>query len=182
MKTLAVLGCTGSIGRNVLGVVRSFGDRFRVAGLAAGRNVALLAEQMRDFRPEVVAVASRREAEGLRSLLGSALDGVRLVWGESGLEEVAAWPGVDMVVTAVVGAVGLRPTLAAIDEGRAIGLANKETLVMGGALVMARAEAAGVPILPIDSEHSAIFQALEAGRRQDVARIILKPAGKTVSE
>ena len=176
MKTLSLLGSTGSIGMNVLAVVRQFPDRFRVAGLSAGRRIDLLAEQVREFRPEVVSIADPALADRLAALLPPDCR-PEILTGAEGNRRVATLPVTDMVVSAVVGAVGLLPVLAAIEAGKDVGLANKETLVMAGRLIMAAVRAHGVRLLPIDSEHSAIFQALEAGRRQDVARIILTASG-----
>ena len=135
-----------------------------------------LARQVREFQPELVSVADEAQVESLAALLPPACR-VRIVWGEDGLCEVAAFAGAQMTVNAVVGAAGLKPTLAAIQAGRELGLANKETLVMAGSLVMTAAARAGVRLLPIDSEHSAIFQALSAGRRQDLRRLLLTASG-----
>ncbi|GAB4344215.1 MAG: 1-deoxy-D-xylulose-5-phosphate reductoisomerase [Desulfobulbaceae bacterium] len=176
MKILSLLGSTGSIGRNVLAVVRSFPDRFRVAGLAAGTSIDELARQVEEFAPRVVSVADEELAGQLAEKLPPGSE-CRILWGMEGNREVATLPETAMTVTAVVGAVGLLPTLDAIRAGKDIGLANKETLVMAGALVMRAVRESGVRLLPIDSEHSAIFQALEAGRRQDVGRIILTASG-----
>lgn len=175
MKTISLLGSTGSIGRNVLAVVRQFPERFRVVGLSAGSNVDLLARQAREFAPECISIGSSALVDDLRRRLPEYRG--EILQGESGNCTVAALPRVGMVVSAMVGGVGLIPTLEAIRAGKDIGLANKETLVMAGRLVMQSAEENGVQLLPIDSEHSAIFQALEAGRRQDVARIILTASG-----
>lgn len=176
MKTLALLGSTGSIGQNVCAVARQFPERFRLCALAAGRNIELLAQQVREFAPDWVSVADEPLARRLAELLPSAYR-KRILWGEQGLCQIAALPEADMVVSAVVGAVGLQPTLAAIRAGKDIGLANKETLVMAGRLVMEEVRRAEVRLLPIDSEHSAIFQALAAGRRQDVSRLLLTASG-----
>ncbi len=176
MKRLSLLGSTGSIGVNVLEIVRQFPERFRMVGLAAGRNVALLAEQVRMFAPELISVLNESHAEKLSTLLPDDYRG-RIVYGEAGITRVASLESADMTISAVVGAAGLSPTLAAIDAGKDIGLANKETLVIAGRLVMDRVRQNGVRLLPIDSEHSAIFQALAAGRREDVARIILTASG-----
>jgi 1-deoxy-D-xylulose-5-phosphate reductoisomerase len=176
MKTISLLGCTGSIGRNVLAVIRQFPDQFRVAGLAAGTNLAELRQQVIEFNPQCISVAT----EELADTLGASLPGRfkdRIYWGLEGNRRVATANEADMTVSAIVGAVGLLPTLDAIAAGKDIGLANKETLVMAGALVMDAVRRNGVRLLPIDSEHSAIFQALEAGRRQDVSRIILTASG-----
>ena len=176
MKALSLLGSTGSIGRNVLAVVRQFPERFRVVGLSAGRRVDLLAEQVLEFKPERVSIADPSLADALAEKLPS-LYRSRIVCGVEGNCTVASLPSANMVVSAVVGAVGLLPTLAAIRAGKDIGLANKETLVMAGRLIMAAVQRHQVRLLPIDSEHSAIFQALEAGRKEDVARIILTASG-----
>lgn len=176
MKHLALLGSTGSIGRSVLDVVRQFPDHFAVTGLAAGRNVALLSQQVLEFAPELISVCDSGCALELRRLLPAVFHD-RIVVGTEGNIGVAAHPSADMTISAIVGAAGLLPTLAAIEAGHDIGLANKETLVMAGRLVMAAVRRKGVRLLPVDSEHSAIFQALEAGRRQDVNKIILTASG-----
>ncbi|OQX19223.1 MAG: 1-deoxy-D-xylulose-5-phosphate reductoisomerase [Desulfobulbaceae bacterium A2] len=176
MKCLSLLGSTGSIGTNVLAVVRQFPDKYRIGGLAAGRNLALLQQQIIEFSPQCVSVAEREDAVQLAALLPSGF-GERIFWGEEGLCRVATLAATDMVVSAVVGAVGLLPTLEAIRAGKDLALANKETLVMAGRLVMHAVAEHGVRLLPVDSEHNAIFQALEAGRREDVHRIILTASG-----
>jgi 1-deoxy-D-xylulose-5-phosphate reductoisomerase len=176
MKTLALLGSTGSIGKNVLNVVRAFPDRFRIAGLAAGKNIAELAAQVLEFQPERISVADEETAARLAELLPASWR-QKIVWGDEGNIQVASVPAAQMVITAVVGAAGLLPTLAAIKAGKDIGLANKETLVMAGRIVMQAVREHQVSLLPIDSEHSAIFQALEAGRRDDVAMLILTASG-----
>jgi 1-deoxy-D-xylulose-5-phosphate reductoisomerase len=175
-KSLSLLGSTGSIGKNVLNVVRSFPDRFHIVGLSAGRNIAELAAQVREFQPDCISVADQDLASQLITLLPEEYR-EKVFWGEEGNKKVATVPAAEMVVSAVVGAVGLLPTLAAIAEGKDIGLANKETLVMAGRLVMEAAREHKVALLPIDSEHSAIFQALNAGRREDVGMIILTASG-----
>jgi 1-deoxy-D-xylulose-5-phosphate reductoisomerase len=176
MKTLALLGSTGSIGKNVLNVARAFPDRFRIAGLAAGKNIAELAAQVLEFQPERISVADEETATRLAELLPAEYR-QKIVWGDEGNIQVATVPAAQMVITAVVGAAGLLPTLAAIKAGKDIGLANKETLVMAGRIVMQAVREHKVSLLPIDSEHSAIFQALEAGRRDDVAMLILTASG-----
>ncbi|CAK8711828.1 1-deoxy-D-xylulose 5-phosphate reductoisomerase [Candidatus Electrothrix gigas] len=176
LKSLSLLGSTGSIGKNVLNVVRSFPDRFQILGLSAGRNIKELAAQVQEFQPACISVADQEGAAQLTALLPAQYKD-KIFWGDKGNEQVATIPAVDMVVSAVVGAVGLLPTLAAIAQGKDIGLANKETLVMAGRLVMEAAKRHKVALLPIDSEHSAIFQALEAGRRSDVGMIILTASG-----
>lgn len=176
MKTISLLGSTGSIGRNVLAVIRQFPNRYRVAGLAAGMNISDLMQQVEEFDPLCISVATEKVADELVSGLPEKYK-ERIFWGSEGNRKVATVEESDMTVSAMVGAVGLLPTLEAIEAGKDIGLANKETLVMAGSLVMEAVRKSGVRLLPIDSEHSAIFQALEAGRRQDVSRIILTASG-----
>lgn len=176
MKTISVLGSTGSIGRNVLAVIRQFPHRFRVAALAAGCNIQVLKEQVLEFSPHCVSLAREDLADRLRAELPAEYRN-RVYWGTEGIRRAATIGEADMVISAVVGAAGLVPTLEAIAAGKDIGLANKETLVMAGHLVMRAVRDSGVKLLPIDSEHSAIFQALEAGRREDVGRIILTASG-----
>jgi len=175
-KKIAILGSTGSIGRNVLKIAASFPERFTVVGLTAGWNIDLLRQQIQGFSPTVVSVAEEAAAVKLKTLLGPG-SRTEIVWGQAGHEQVASLQEAEMVVSAIVGAAGLLPTLAAIRSGKDIALANKETLVMAGRLIMAEAAKQQVRLLPIDSEHSAIAQALEAGRREDVARIILTASG-----
>ena len=174
MRRLAVLGATGSIGEQTLAVAEAFPERFRVTALAAGRQVEKLAAQVRRVRPELVAVADGEVAGALRSALGA--DAPKIEWGDAGLAAVAVHDA-DLVVSALVGAVGLRPTLAAIHAGRDVALANKEVLVMAGALVLRAVRARGIRLLPVDSEHSAIFQALAGQRREDLRRIVLTASG-----
>lgn len=145
-------------------------------GLAAGRNISLLKEQIEAFQPVVVSVAAQEDMEQLRRALPSEWQN-KLAWGPQGVEEVATLPGVDMVVSAIVGAAGLPPTVAAIFAGKDIALANKETLVMAGPLIMEAVQRMKVALLPVDSEHNAIFQALSAGRKDDIKRIILTASG-----
>ncbi|MCX5870668.1 MAG: 1-deoxy-D-xylulose-5-phosphate reductoisomerase [Deltaproteobacteria bacterium] len=176
MKVLALLGSTGSIGTGVLDVVRQFPGQYMIAGLAAGRNVELLSRQVLEFSPERVSVLDEEHAGLLKALLPVSYH-ERIVWGTEGTVQVATLDAATMIISAIVGAAGLLPTLAAIEAGKDIGLANKETLVMAGKLVMAAARRKGIRLLPVDSEHSAIFQALEAGRKEDVAKIILTASG-----
>ncbi len=176
MRRISLLGSTGSIGVNVLKVVRQFPERFSVVGLAAGRNMPLLSKQILEFSPECVSVCDKEHAQVLRALLPGTWQH-RIVWGGDGNQEVAALAPADITISAIVGAAGLLPTLAAIRAGKDIGLANKETLVMAGKIVMDAVAAHRVRLLPVDSEHSAIFQALEAGRREDVRKIILTASG-----
>ncbi len=176
MKHLAILGSTGSIGRSTLAVVAEHPEEFAVVGLAAGKNVALLAEQIKRFRPALVSVQDDAAAARLRELVGPN-PGPEILAGRAGALAVATAPGVELVVSAMVGAVGLEPTLAAIRANLPVALANKETLVAAGPLVMALAKERGVPLIPVDSEHSAIFQALQGQRRADIRRLWLTASG-----
>ena len=176
MKHISILGSTGSIGRSVLEVVRQYPGRFRILGLAAGKNITLLKSQIEAFNPTLVSVADQDAADQLISRLGTLWRG-KIVAGPQGAEEVAVLPGAEMVVSAIVGAAGLPPTVAAILAGKDIALANKETLVMAGGLIMELTQRYQVNLLPVDSEHSAIFQALAAGRHSDVKKIILTASG-----
>lgn len=174
MKNIAILGSTGSVGTQTLDIVKHHPERFRVEALAAGGNIALLAEQAHAFRPKLVSVASKEAAEQLKQLVPA---GVTVVWGSAGLHSAAAETDADLVVAAMVGSAGVGPTLAAIDAGKHIALANKETLVTAGHIVTQRAAGRGVPIIPVDSEHSAIFQSLNGSRLEDVAAITLTASG-----
>ncbi len=175
MKGLAVIGSTGSIGESTLDVVRRFPDRFRVHALAAGGNrLDLLARQARDTGASLVAVPTEADAGRLKSLLG---DGVEVSWGTEGMVRIVSAGEVDLVVSAIVGAAGLVPTYAALLEGKDVAVANKETLVAAGELVMEAARRSGSRLLPVDSEHSALFQALEGRRTEDVRRLILTASG-----
>lgn len=175
MKRVAILGSTGSIGRQALSVIEAYPDRLSAAVLTAGSNADLLIRQARRFRPAMVAIAD----PGLAGLLqdGLAGTGIKIASGPEGLREAAAADGVDLALVALVGAAGIAPTLAAIAAGKDIALANKETLVAAGALVTSMAKAAGVRLLPVDSEHSAILQCLAGVRRETVRRIILTASG-----
>src|SRR5690606_7430089 len=174
-RRLVVLGSTGSIGTQALEVAALFPDRLAVAALAAGSNWEALAAQARRFRPEAVCVAD----EAARAPLTEALagTGVRVLCGQGGMCEVAALEGADVVLAAVVGAAGLRPTLAAVEAGRAVALANKETLVVAGALVREAAARHGATLIPVDSEHSAIFQCLVGEDAGAVEQLILTASG-----
>ena len=176
MKNLAVLGSTGSIGCNTLNVVEKFPERFSVKAIAAKQNVTLLAEQIRRFSPEIAVVFDEKRAQALNALLGSRSD-VEIRYGEEGYQAAAGCESVDMVVSAMVGAAGLLPTMAAIEAEKDIALANKETLVMAGEIVMQKVEEKGINIIPVDSEHSAIFQSLLGHRREELDRIHLTASG-----
>ena len=158
MKKIAILGSTGSIGTQTLEVVRENGD-IEVLGLAAGSNIKMLEEQIREFHPQIVAVWSEEKADELR--VNVADTDTKIVAGMDGLLEVATMKGTEILVTAVVGMIGIRPTIEAIKAGKDIALANKETLVTAGHIIMPLAKKMGVSILPVDSEHSAIFQSLQ---------------------
>ncbi len=173
MKTLSVLGATGSIGTQALEVVRAQPKEFQVAVLAAHSNGELLERQAREFRPRAVALFDPAAARDFR--LRTRDLSLTVLEGMEGLCEAAAWPGVDLTLNAVVGMVGLQPTLAAVSAKKTVALANKETLVAGGGLVMSAAQKAGVAILPVDSEHSAIFQCLQGSG--PVKKILLTASG-----
>jgi 1-deoxy-D-xylulose-5-phosphate reductoisomerase len=174
-KRIVVLGSTGSIGRNVLQVIESFPQRFTVVGLGANRNAELLAEQARRHGALTVSLADTERVPELKRLIGD-ID-VEVFEGENGLVELAAMDGVDILVSAVVGAVGLDPVLQAVDRGLHVAIANKEPLVMAGKIVMQRAMKSGARIVPIDSEHSAVFQCLNNAPISAVRRIILTASG-----
>ena len=174
VKNVSILGSTGSIGRQSLDIISRL--PVKVVALTAGTGVERMAEQCRVFLPELAVMATREAAEELRSLICDLP--IRIAWGEEGLIEAASIPSADCVITAVVGMVGLKPTLAAIRAGKRIGLANKETLVCAGELVMAEAKKHRVEIIPVDSEHSAIFQCLMGNAdRAEVKKIILTCSG-----
>ena len=173
VKSISVLGSTGSIGRQTLAVAKHTG--IRVAALTANRKTDLLEEQVRTFRPELVAVYDEEAAKTFRIAVSDL--NVRVVSGMEGLMEAAAFPGSDCVVTAVSGSVGLRPTLSAIHEKKRIALANKETLVCAGTLVMKQAAEHGAEIIPVDSEHSAIFQCLMGRGKGELKKILLTGSG-----
>ena len=175
MKSIVILGSTGSIGTNTLDIVERFPDEFRVVGLTAGNNDEMLAEQVRRFRPKAVAMSTEAAAVRLRERC-SGLP-TEIVSGQEGLARVASLPDAELVVSAIVGGAGLVPTLAAIRGKKHIALANKEPMVMAGQLMQEEARRAGVRIFPVDSEHSAIFQSLEGHRIKDVRRLILTASG-----
>ena len=174
MKKIAILGSTGSIGTQTLDVVREQGD-ISVAALASGSNIALLEQQIREFHPRLVAVWDKKKAEELK--IKTADLSVEIVDGMDGLLAVAQIPEAEILVTAIVGMLGIRPTIAAIRAGKDIALANKETLVTAGHLIMPMAEENHVSILPVDSEHSAIFQSLNGERHNKIHKILLTASG-----
>ncbi len=174
MKRITLLGSTGSIGTQTLEIVRANQD-LQVTALAAGSNIELLEHQIREFRPDYAAVWSKEKASELK--LRTADLPVKILWGMDGLLELAVLPETEVVVTAIVGMIGIRPTMAAVEAGKDIALANKETLVTAGHLIMPLARKKGVSILPVDSEHSAIFQALNGERREEVSKLLLTASG-----
>lgn len=174
MKNIAIIGSTGSIGTQTLDIVRANGD-IRVSALAAGNNVALLEQQVREFKPDIVGVWSEDKAKELRIAL-SEFD-IRIVSGMEGLIEVACYESAEILVTAIVGMIGIRPTVEAIKAGKDIALANKETLVTAGHIIMPLAEACGVKILPVDSEHSAIFQCIHGEEENRIRRLLITASG-----
>lgn len=174
MKTIVILGSTGSIGTNTLDIVNRFPDQFRIAGLTAGNNDDMLDDQIRRYKPRVVALANEAAAARLRRCVDVS---VEILSGQDGLTQVAALPEAELVVSAIVGGAGLVPTLAAIRSGKHIALANKEPMVMAGQLMQEEARRHEVKIFPVDSEHSAIFQSLEGHRIEDVRRLILTASG-----
>ena len=176
MRILSILGSTGSIGRNTLKVVARFPDKFKVCVLTAKSNVDLLAEQIKAFNPEFVAVYDDQSADKLKKRLPKKHN-VEILIGADGYRTAATIKRIDMVVAAMVGAAGLTPVLAAIAAGKDIALANKETLVMAGGLVTEAVKRQGVRLLPIDSEHSAIFQCLQGSRREELEKIYLTASG-----
>ncbi|MDD3848872.1 MAG: 1-deoxy-D-xylulose-5-phosphate reductoisomerase [Smithellaceae bacterium] len=176
MKKITILGSTGSIGASALDVVRKNPNKFRVAALAAGRNVKLLARQALAFHPAAVSVRTPGDAKRLRGLLGPG-GKIRVLCGEEGVREIAAHSAADIVLSAISGAAGLKPTLAAIEAGKDIALANKETMVIAGRLVTKKAEQKKIRVLPVDSEHSAIFQCLAGQKPANIKRIILTASG-----
>jgi 1-deoxy-D-xylulose-5-phosphate reductoisomerase len=175
VKKIAILGSTGSIGTSTLAVAEKFPDRFEVVALAGGNNSALLEEQIRKFRPSVAAIAGADAADDLQKRCKDVP--VRIASGVEGMIAVAAAKEADITVSSIVGTAGLVPTMAAIKAGKDIALANKEVLVTAGELVMEECRARGVRLFPVDSEHSAIFQCLQAGERRDVRRLILTASG-----
>lgn len=176
-RGLALLGATGSIGTQTLDVVRLFPDRFDVRALTCGQNVGLLAEQVREFQPECVAVGSSERAEAFQQALPVDAPDVRVFVGAEGLSEAATRPDVDVVMGAVVGFAGLRPVLQALHAGKQVALANKETLVVGGGLVTQALNDGDGRLLPVDSEHSAIFQCLVGEEERSVEEVVLTASG-----
>ena len=175
MKTIALLGSTGSIGMSTLDLVRQFPERFKIHGMAAGVNLKRLAAQVKEFSPRVVSIKHEKDVPRMRQLLNGQR--VELLWGEAGAAEIASANEVDVVLAAIVGGAGLMPTFKALNAGKEIALANKEALVMAGELLVSAAEKKGVRLFPVDSEHSAIFQCLQGNRRDEVDKLILTASG-----
>lgn len=176
MKHLSILGSTGSIGTSALDIVRMHPDRFKVRALTAAKNIDLLSEQIHFFQPELAAVLDEQTAVGLSRMLKGSWK-PEIVWGESGFIEAASYGKSDAVLLAMVGAAGLKPALAAIEKGKQIALANKETLVMAGEIVKRKAGEKQVSILPVDSEHSAIYQCLKGSLQKDLKTVFLTASG-----
>lgn len=174
MKKIAILGSTGSIGTQTLDIVREQGD-IQVVAMAAGSNISLLEAQMREFKPSLVSVWDEKKAKELRTHTKDL--GIKIVSGMEGLLEVSVIPESEILVTAIVGMLGIRPTIAAIKAGKKIALANKETLVTAGHIIIPLAKEYKVPILPVDSEHSAIFQSLQGAGDNKISRILLTASG-----
>jgi 1-deoxy-D-xylulose-5-phosphate reductoisomerase len=177
VKAITLLGSTGSIGTQTLDIVEHHPDRFRIVGLAAGSNVEMLAQQVRQFRPEIVAIGNESKLAELKDALSSLDYNPIIVAGAQGTIEVASYGDAESVVTGIVGCAGLLPTIAAIKAGKDIALANKETLIAGGPVVLPLVEEYGVKLLPADSEHSAIFQCLQGVPPGGLRRIILTASG-----
>jgi 1-deoxy-D-xylulose-5-phosphate reductoisomerase len=175
VKKIALLGSTGSIGVSTLALVREFPEKFRVYGMVAGRNLRLLAKQIRQFSPACVAIRREEDVPRLRDLLGRQK--VEILHGEAGASAVATAPEIDVVLAAIVGGAGLMPCFSGVLAGKEIALANKEALVMAGELFVGAAKMKGVRLLPVDSEHSAIFQCLQGNDRAEVDKIILTASG-----
>ncbi|SFC07858.1 1-deoxy-D-xylulose 5-phosphate reductoisomerase [Bacillus sp. OV322] len=175
MKYISLLGATGSIGRQTADVVRSHPEEFRIVSLSAGRNISLTRKFINEFKPELVSVQTKEDCETLKTEFPSG--DIKFVYGDTGLEEAAVYEKATVLVNAVIGSVGLAPTLKAIKAKKDIAIANKETLVTAGHLVMEEARKAGVSLLPVDSEHSAIFQALQGEKEKNIERLIITASG-----
>ncbi|MBZ5521108.1 MAG: 1-deoxy-D-xylulose-5-phosphate reductoisomerase [Acidobacteriia bacterium] len=178
MKRIAILGSTGSIGRSTLSVIESNPERFQLVTMAAGSNLDAALEQARRWKPKVLSLASEQAADAARKKLNSeGLGEIEIVWGTEGTVRVATHPGVDFVVSAIVGVAGLKATYEAVRAGKEIGLANKECLVAAGELITREARRQGKPLLPIDSEHNAVHQCMRGGRMEEVERVWLTASG-----
>jgi 1-deoxy-D-xylulose-5-phosphate reductoisomerase len=176
MKNISILGSTGSIGTSTIKVTRGNPDRYRIVGLSAGNNIDLIQQQIEEFRPAAVAVSQESQARVLKGRLSHDIK-TEIFWGKEGFKKIAVMDEADIIVSAMSGAAGLVPTYEAILNGKDIALANKETMVMAGAIIMALAKDMKVSILPVDSEHSAVFQCIQGHNRADLKRIILTASG-----
>ncbi|KAJ8449102.1 hypothetical protein Cgig2_004157 [Carnegiea gigantea] len=176
-KPIAVIGSTGSIGTQTLGIVAEHSDKFKIVALAAGSNVTLLADQIKRFKPELVSIKNESQVEELKAALADSDHKPEIIPGEKGIIEVARHPEAKQVVTGIVGCAGLRPTLAAIEAGKDLALANKETLIAGGPVVLPLAKKHNIKILPADSEHSAVFQCIQGLTEGSLRRLILTASG-----
>ncbi|MFP4081618.1 MAG: 1-deoxy-D-xylulose-5-phosphate reductoisomerase [Candidatus Aminicenantes bacterium] len=175
MENIAVLGSTGSVGRSALEVIKRMPHKFQVVGLAAGRNTELLRKQVEKFRPRIVSLRREEEAREFKRLCQHCA--VEVLAGDKGAEQVAGFDQNDIVVSAITGINGLRPTLSAVRAGKKVALANKESMVVAGPLIQASAEQSGAQIVPVDSEHSGIFQCLAKERKEDIKKVILTASG-----
>ncbi len=175
MKNVAILGSTGSIGRSTLEVIDNLRHRYNVTGLAAGRNLELFQEQIDKFRPEIVSLESEEYAAAIQSKID--INDVRVVFGQEGAEEVASYTKNDIIVSSITGINGLRPTLAAVESGKRVALANKESMVVAGRLIQKMAADSGAEIIPVDSEHSGVFQCLAKEEMAGVKKVILTASG-----
>lgn len=175
MRSIALLGSTGSIGVNTLDLVRRFPDRFKIVGMVAGENLKLLAAQIKEFSPRSVAIKHEKDVPRLRKLLGTKR--TEICWGVNGATNISTAHEVDVVLAAIVGGAGLEPTLQAVQAGKEVALANKEALVMAGEIFVNEAKKANTRLFPVDSEHSAIFQCLQGNRRDEVDKLILTASG-----
>jgi 1-deoxy-D-xylulose-5-phosphate reductoisomerase len=177
VKALSLLGSTGSIGTQTLDIVAQYPDQFRIVGMAAGRNVALFAKQIRQFKPQIVALQDETLLEDLKDAIADVQPQPIILAGQAGIVEVAKYGDAEVVVTGIVGCAGLLPTMAAIEANKDIALANKETLIAGGPVVLPLVKKHGVKLLPADSEHSAIFQCLQGVPDRGIRRILLTASG-----
>ena len=173
MKNISLLGASGSIGTQTLDVVRSHPDQFRLVAFSVGKNIDYAVKVIQEFSPQLVSVQREEDVVRLQSVSGNT----KVVYGDEGLLEVALHPSAEVVINAVVGSVGLLPTLRAIEAKKTIGIANKETLVTAGHIVMEAARKHNVPLLPVDSEHSAIFQCLNGENEKRISRLIITASG-----
>jgi len=177
VKALSLLGSTGSIGTQTLDIVAQYPDQFRIVGMAAGRNITLFAAQIRQFKPQIVALQDETLLEDLKAAIADVQPQPIILAGQAGIVEVAKYGDAEVVVTGIVGCAGLLPTMAAIEANKDIALANKETLIAGGPVVLPLVKKHGVKLLPADSEHSAIFQCLQGVPDRGIRRILLTASG-----